>query len=113
MLGARGLNSSSTRTREPNPTIKILPYGKDIFEPYKHALDRGVRMKYLWSYEHDGRPLSNEQKAHHSELFKKIKQSLEELYQLSVERPNFEMRYIYKKMPTYYDISDKERIIFK
>ena len=94
-------------------TIKILPYGKDLFEPYKHALDRGVRLKYLWSFEHDRRPLSNEQKSHDAELFSKIKQSLEELYHLSVERPNFEMRYIYKKTPTYYDISDKERIIFK
>jgi len=70
-------------------------------------------LKYLWSFEHDRRPLSNEQKSHDAELFAKIKQSLEELYQLSVERPNFEMRYIYKKTPTYYDISDKERIIFK
>jgi len=94
-------------------TIKILPYGKDLFEPYKLALDRGVRLKYLWSFEHDGRPLSNEQKSHDAEIFGKIKQLLEELYHLSVERPNFEMRYINKKTPTYYDISDKERIIFK
>ncbi len=94
-------------------TTKIIPYGKDIFEPYKRALDRGVRIKYLWSFEHDGRPLSDEQESHNAELFVKITQILEEYYQLSVERPNFEMKYIYKKTPTYYDISDKQRIIFK
>jgi sugar-specific transcriptional regulator TrmB len=94
-------------------TLKIIPYGKDLFESYKHALERGVRIKYLWSFEHDERPLSAEQKTHNAELVAQIKQLLEELYDLSVERPNFEMRYIYKKTPTYYDISDRERIIFK
>ncbi|MFX0072412.1 MAG: TrmB family transcriptional regulator [Candidatus Hermodarchaeota archaeon] len=94
-------------------TVKILPYGKDFFEPFKDALDRGVRLKFIWSFEHDKRSLSDEEKSQDAQIFAKIKKILEETYGLSTENPSFGVRYVHRRIPTLYDIFDRERIIFK
>ena len=43
-------------------TIKILPFTKKFFEGIINALNRGVNVKILWSFEHDTRILSEERK---------------------------------------------------
>lgn len=94
-------------------TIKILPYANDIFLPIVNALNRGVRVKILWSFEYDNRSLSEDDKSKNSAIFDKVKIKLKELFGLSTELHGFKMKFIYKKIPTYYDIFDKKRVIFK
>jgi sugar-specific transcriptional regulator TrmB len=94
-------------------TVKILPYGKKLFEGIKRALEHGVRVKILWSFGFDDRPLLDDQKIKNSVLFKQISEKLLDLYNLSTGMHEFEMKFIYKRIPSYYDIFDKKRIIFK
>ncbi|HEY0088094.1 MAG TPA: helix-turn-helix domain-containing protein [Candidatus Lokiarchaeia archaeon] len=94
-------------------TSKIIPFGEKFFGPFKEAANRGVKIKFLWSFEHDERPLTIEQKLQDAELFKNIKENLKDMHGLSEENSNFGVKYIYVKTPTYYDVFDKERIIFK
>jgi len=94
-------------------TIKILPFAKNFYEGIINALNRGVQVKYLWSFEYDDRPLSNEQKIRNKILYKKLIKKFKELYNISSEMDGLEMKLIHKKIPTYYDIFDKKRIMIK
>lgn len=94
-------------------TIKILPYAKNFYEGIINALNRGVRVKYIWSFEHDERLLSEEQKNRNRILYDKFMNKFVDLYNISPEMDGLEMRFIHKKIPTYYDIFDKKRIIIK
>ncbi|MFX0072528.1 MAG: TrmB family transcriptional regulator [Candidatus Hermodarchaeota archaeon] len=94
-------------------TLKILDFGHTLYEPIKNALDRGVSAKFLWSFQHDDRPLSEIQKSHNLNLFKKIVKKHEELFGISSKNHDLEMKYIHKRTPTLYDIFDKKRIIIK
>lgn len=94
-------------------TIKILSYGKDLFLPIFNAVERGVRIKILWSFEHDNRQLSDDQKERNFDLFINVRNKLKELFNLSTDLHGFEMKFVNKRIPTFYDIFDKERVIFK
>lgn len=94
-------------------TLKVLPYGKNLFEPIKKAVDRGIRTKILWNFGHDDRPLTEEQKVNNVVIFKKVVKKLEELFGLSTDIPGLEIKFIHKNIPINYDIFDKKRIIFK
>ncbi|MFX1374748.1 MAG: TrmB family transcriptional regulator [Promethearchaeota archaeon] len=94
-------------------TIKIIPFGKIIYEPLRKAVERGVIVKDLWSFEYDERPLSQEEKDQNIKIFKDIVKLQEDLYDLSPKLPGFEMKYISHRTPTYFDIFDKRRIVFK
>ncbi|MFX0038947.1 MAG: TrmB family transcriptional regulator [Promethearchaeota archaeon] len=94
-------------------TLKVIPYAKMIYEPLKNAVDRGVTVKDLWSFEYDNRPLTDEHKKENAEIFGKLKRLQEELYGLSTNLHEFEMKYVNQKTTTYFDIFDKKRIIFK
>jgi len=94
-------------------TLKVLPYGKNLFEPIKKAVDRGIRTKILWNFGHDDRPLTEEQIASNLSIFKEVIKKLEDLYGLSTEIPSLEMKFIHKRIPINHDIFDKKRIIFK
>ncbi|MFX1389275.1 MAG: TrmB family transcriptional regulator [Promethearchaeota archaeon] len=94
-------------------TLKILPFAKLIYEPLREAVKRGVNVKDLWSFEYDKRPLSNEEKDQKAGIFKELIRIQEELYDLSPKLPGFQMKYIYQRVPTYFDIFDKRRIVFK
>jgi len=94
-------------------TIKVLPFAKNFYEGIINALNRGVRVKYIWSFEHDERLLSEEQKNRNRILYDKFMKKFIDLYNISPEMDGLEMRFIHKKIPTYYDIFDKKRIMIK
>jgi len=94
-------------------TLKILPYAKMIYIPLKNALDRGVTVKELWCFEYDERPLTSELKEENVKTFKDLKRHQEEFYGLSTNLTGFKMKYINHRTPTYFDIFDRKRILFK
>jgi len=94
-------------------TLKILPYAKMIYLPLKNAIDRGVTVKDLWCFEYDERPLTTELKIENVKIFKDLKKHQEEFYGLSTNLPGFEMKYINHRTPTYFDIFDGKRLLFK
>jgi len=94
-------------------TLKVIPHAKLIYEPLRNAVDRGVIVKDLWCFEYDTRPLTNEQKKENSEVFQDLKKLQDELYGLSTNIHEFNMKYINHKTTTYFDIFDKKRVIFK
>ncbi|MFX1366782.1 MAG: TrmB family transcriptional regulator [Promethearchaeota archaeon] len=94
-------------------TIKVLPFAKDLFEGLYNALNRGVNVKILWSFEYDKRPLLEEQKKSNLDLYDNLCNKLDELYSLSNNIEGLEMKFINKRIPTNYDIFDKKRIFIK
>jgi sugar-specific transcriptional regulator TrmB len=94
-------------------TIKVLPFAKKLFEGIVNALNRGVNVKILWSFEHDTRPLSEEQRKRNLDLYGEVLDKLEELYNLSNKIDRLEMKFINKRIPTNYDIFDKKRVFIK
>lgn len=94
-------------------TVRILPYAKNFFEGIRKAVEQGIRVKVLWSFGYDDRPLSDEQKIKNSAIFEEISEKLLELNNLSTGMHEFEMKFIHKRIPSYYDIFDKKRILFK
>lgn len=94
-------------------TVRVLRYARDLFNSFKSAYNRGVRIRYLWSFQFDDRPLTDEQIEHNFEIRKVMKQKFNELFGVSDEMKGFQMRYLHKRIPTIYDIFDKERVIIK
>ena len=92
-------------------TFKILPYAQDLYNSYKNAFNRGVRIRYLWSFEHDA--ITNEELAKNGEFSKRLKSEFEKYFDIPPNLKGFEMRFIHKRLPTYYDIFDKKRVIIK
>jgi sugar-specific transcriptional regulator TrmB len=94
-------------------TLKIIPHASLIYTPLKEAVDRGVKVRDLWSFEYDNRPLNEEQKTKCKSVFEELRYLQDHLYGLSVELPNFNMKYTYHFMSFNFDIIDKKRILFK
>lgn len=94
-------------------TLKVLPYAENFYGGILNALNRGVQVKYLWSFEYDERSLADEQKRANFMLFEKLSKMLKDLFKLSSSIKGFEMRFIHKKIPTYYDIFDDNRVLIK
>ncbi len=94
-------------------TLKVLPFAKSFYKGILNASNRGVQVRYLWSFEYDERTLSNEQKIKNHILFERLIKSLNDLFGLSPKIDGFEMKFIYKRIPTYYDIFDNSRVLIK
>lgn len=94
-------------------TIQVLPFGRDLFMGLLRALNRGVKLKFLWSFEFDQRPLTEMQRNEASVLYQEFKEKLKALFNLSSELEGLEMKFIYRMFPTYYDIFDKKRVFIK
>ena len=94
-------------------TLRVIPQAKIFYKGILNALNRGVQVKYLWSFEFDERSLSDEQKSWNLMLFDKLTKKLKELFMLSSKIDEFEMRFIHKKIPTYYDVFDNNRVLIK
>ena len=92
-------------------TMKILPHGKKLYEAIINAINRGVNVKILWSFDHDKRPLSEEQKNQNLEFYSRLVNKHKELYNLSSKMKGLEMKFLHEKIPTYYNILDQKRII--
>ncbi len=94
-------------------TLKILPRAQKFYASIYNALQRGVAVKYLWSFECDDRPLFEEDSGRHLKLFNELRRKLTELFDLSPQTGAFETQFIHKRIPTYYDIFDKKRVLMK
>lgn len=94
-------------------TLRVLPYGKSLFMGILNAIKRGVKVKILWSFEFDERPLSDEQKEKNYALYYKLLVKLENLYGISHQMGGLKVRFVHRKIPTYYDIFDKNRVLIK
>lgn len=94
-------------------TEKIYSDDNFFFEGIRKVLKRGVCVKVLFTFGFDDRPLSDDQENTNKALFNKIKEKIFKLNNLNPKIHHFEMKFIYKKIPTHYDIFDKRRIIFK
>jgi len=96
-----------------NATLKVIPHAKVLYDVIHKAVKKGVRVKYLWSFDYDNRPLTEEEKSNCGELYKKINNICEKLYDISPNMKRYESKYIYKSFPTYYDIFDQKRVLIK
>ena len=94
-------------------TLKIIRFAKVLYEVIYKAVQRGVRVKYLWSFDYDERTLSKEEKVRCENLYSGLIENLEKYFSISTKMKEFEMKYIYKRFPTYYDIFDSQRVIIK
>lgn len=94
-------------------TLKVIPQAKNFYNGILMAINRGIKVKYLWSFEFDARILSDEQKHNNEMLFSKLTKKLKDLFNLSSKIEGFELRFIQKRIPTYYDIFDNKRVLIK
>lgn len=94
-------------------TLKVIPYSRFYYEGVKRALERGVKIKLLWSFEHDNRPISQDQKSKNEAHFKKIIEEYQKIFKSSLSLKGLKNKYIHKRIPTLYDIFDKKRTIIK
>ena len=92
-------------------TFKVIPYAQDLYASLNSAYNRGVRVKYLWSFEHDA--LTDKERAQNGAFSQQLKEDLKKYYDIPIDLKGFEIRFIHKRLPTYYDIFDKERVIIK
>ena len=94
-------------------TLKIIKFAKNLYEVIYDAVQRGVKVKYLWSFDYDERLLSEEEKTRCENLYNGLIELLETHFNVSIKMKGFEMKYIYKRFPTYYDIFDNQRVFIK
>ncbi len=89
-------------------TFKVIPYAQELYGSLMNAYKRGVSVKYLWSFEHDA--LTDEERATNGEFSKRLLNDIEKLYDIPSNLKGLEMRFIHKRLPTYYDIFDKGQV---
>ena len=94
-------------------TIKVIKFGKPLFDGVINALKRRLSVYYLWSFEYDKRNLLKEEILKNQKLYDDLMIKLEELYKFSSFSDDLSMKFILKRMPTYFDIFDEKRVIIK
>ncbi|TXT62856.1 MAG: putative transcriptional regulator [Promethearchaeota archaeon] len=94
-------------------TLKIIPWTKPLFEILSDALERGIKIKYLFSFEYDERTLTREIKNRCDNEFSGLKKKIDKVYSLDLNSVKYQMRYVYKKIPSYIDILDQKRAFIK
>ena len=95
-------------------TPKILHLAKPFFAGIKNVLNKGIQVKYLWSFDYDPRPLTDDLKKANRKLFEKVIEKVIEKHNFpSIPPDNLKMRFINQRIPNYFDIFDKKRVIIK
>lgn len=94
-------------------TPKILRNALFFYNPLRLAADRGVHVRQLWCLDYDTRPLSAAEKKANAELFGKIVNTIRTDLQIPANHPYIENRFIPQSIPSYFDIIDQNRVIFK
>jgi sugar-specific transcriptional regulator TrmB len=94
-------------------TPKILRKALFFFNPLKEAADRGVRVKMLWCLDYDARPLSDAEIKNNARLFGKLTDTLKTDLQISANHPCIEVRSSPQGIPSYFDLIDQNRVVFK
>ncbi len=93
-------------------SLKLIPIAEKMVKSIIDALDRGVQVKILMSFEYDHRPLSEGQKLEDQNLIAKIKNEFSNIG-LTTKREEFNLRFTQKRFPNCYDIIDRKRVIMK
>ena len=95
-------------------TFDNLQFLKQLYKNVYDAIERGVFVKYLWSFEYDNvRPLTYVHILNNRKKFGILVSKFKDLFNLKIEKKNFEMRFIHNRIPNYFDIFDKERLMIK
>lgn len=89
-------------------TIKVLNQARFFFEELKKTLKYGVNIKMLWCFE-ESEKLSKKEK---HDLFSQLTEKHQE-FGLINEMKGFQIKAIFRRIPTYFDIFDNKRVIFK
>jgi sugar-specific transcriptional regulator TrmB len=91
-------------------TLRVLDQGRIFFEELSKAVDHGINVKMLWCFEND--KTEKEDNEENYDLFSQIREKHEE-FGLTNKKKNFEIKTLFRRVPTYFDIFDKKRVIFK
>lgn len=94
-------------------TVKRLPFLKRIINEISIALNRGINIKYLCCFEQDQEQSPEQNKINNIKLYNEFISKFEELYKISSKKDGFEIKYTFKKIPTFYDLFDKRRVFLK
>ncbi|MFX0207466.1 MAG: TrmB family transcriptional regulator [Candidatus Hodarchaeota archaeon] len=91
-------------------TLRVLDHGRFFFEELSKSVDHGINVKMLWCFENDQtEKVDNEE---NYELFSQLRKKHEE-FGLTNKKKNFEIKTLFRRVPTYFDIFDKKRVVFK
>jgi len=91
-------------------TLKVLNQAGNFFEELSNTVDHGINVKMLWCFENNQtEPINNEA---NYELFSQLKEKHKE-FGLTNEKKGFEIKTLFRRIPTYFDIFDKKRVILK
>ncbi len=96
----------------PN-SVKRLPFLKRIIKEMSTVLDRGVNIKYLCSFDPDQEISPEQNELNNIKLFNEFISKFEDFFNISPKKNGLEIKYTFKRIPTFYDIFDKERVILK
>ncbi|MFX1516616.1 MAG: TrmB family transcriptional regulator [Promethearchaeota archaeon] len=91
-------------------TLRVLDHGRSFFEELSKTVDHGINVKMLWCFENNQSEHMNNEANY--DLFSQIKEKHKE-FGLTDKKDNFEIRTLFRRVPTYFDIFDKKRVIFK
>ncbi len=91
-------------------TLRVLDQGKIFFEELNKSVDHGINVKLLWCFENES--TKKDENEENYDLFSRLKEKHEE-YGLTNKKNNFEIKTLFRRVPTYFDIFDKKRVIFK
>ncbi|MHA1377420.1 MAG: TrmB family transcriptional regulator [Candidatus Helarchaeota archaeon] len=95
-----------------NNTIRILHLAKPFFLGIKTVIKRGIPIKYLWSFDFDTRPLSDNFKRKNETLYNKLIKKVKKMYDFT-PTSNIQMKFIHNRIPNYFDVFDKKRVLIK
>ena len=91
-------------------TLRVLDHGRSFFEELSKTVDHGINVKMLWCFENNQSEHMNNEANY--DLFSQIKEKHKE-FGLTDKKDNFEIKTLFRRVPTYFDIFDKKRVIFK
>ncbi|MHA1968711.1 MAG: TrmB family transcriptional regulator [Candidatus Hodarchaeales archaeon] len=91
-------------------TLKVINQAGTFFEELSKTVDYGINVKMLWCFE-DKQTESIDKKEYY-DLFSRLKEKHKE-FGLTDEKKCFEIKTLLRRIPTYFDIFDKKRVILK
>ncbi len=94
-------------------TLKVLHLANTIYSGLKACLANGGNVRFLWSFDFDERPLSDLEKRKNDTTMLEVERIMEETFSISRLDTGFEMKYVYFRLPMYFDVLNKREVIFK
>lgn len=94
-------------------TLKVMHLANKIYSGLKSLISKGGQVKFLWSFDFDERPLTNLEKQKNDSIMLEIEQQMKSAFLISSSDPGFEMKYIYSRLTSYFDLFDRHEIVLK